>query len=62
MLTISMFAHRSTVELSKQRQRAAEGKQETMGNTGSHLMAADLTESTAGRALKEQRMLMSEIM
>jgi len=62
MLTISMFAHRSTVELSKQRQRAAEGKQETTGNTASHLMAADLSESTAGRALDEQQMLMSEIM
>jgi len=62
MLTVSMFAHRSTEVVSKQQGRAAEGNQQTPRNTGSHLMAAELSESTAGRALEEHQMLMSEIM
>jgi len=62
MLTVSMFAHRSTVELSKQQGRTAEGNQQTTRNTGSHLMAAEITESTAGRALEEHQIFMSEIM
>ena len=57
-----MFAHRSTVELSKQQERAAEANQQTTRNIGSHLIAAELSESTASRALEEHQMLMSEIM
>ena len=63
MLTVSMFVYRSTVELRKQRQRAAEEKQEMTRNTRSHLMAqVELTESRLGQALEERQMLMSEIM
>ena len=63
MLSVSMFAFRSTVELGKQRQRATEERQEMTRNTGSHLMAqVELTESSLGRALEKSQMLMSEIM
>ena len=63
MLTVSMFVHRSTIETCKQRQRAAEEKQEMTRNTRSHLMAqVELTESRLGQALEERQMLMSEIM
>lgn len=59
-----MFSNRSTVELGKQRQRAAEGKQRTTRSTGSHLMAqVELSaEIRQGQALDEHQMLMSEIM
>ena len=63
MLTVSMFAHRSTVELCKEQQRAAKEKEEMTRNTRSHLMAqVELTESRLGQALEERQMLMSEIM
>ena len=64
MLIVSMFAHRSTVELGKQRQGAAKGKQQTTRSTGSHRMTqVELSaESRQGRALEEHQMLMSEIM
>ena len=62
MLTNFMFAHRSTVASRKQQERAAEGNQQTTRNTGSHLMAAELSDSTASRELDEHHMLMSEIM
>ena len=63
MLTVSMFAHRGTVELCKQQQRAAKEKEEMTRNTRSHLMAqVELTESRLGQALEERQMLMSEIM
>jgi len=63
MLTVSMFAHRSTVEVGKQRERAAEGKQKTTKSTGSHPMAqVELSEGSLDRALEEHIMLMSEIM
>ena len=62
MLTVFMFVNRSTVELSKQQGRAAEENQQTTRNTGSHVMAAELSASTAGQASKEHQMLMSEIM
>ena len=62
ILTISMFAHRSTVELGKQRQRATEEKEQMTRNTRSHLMAqVELTESRLGRSLEKRQMLMSEI-
>ena len=49
-----MFVYRSTVELRKQRQRAAEEKQEMTRNTRSHLMAqVELTESRLGQALEK---------
>ena len=58
-----MFVHRSTVELCKQRQRAAEEKEKMTRNTRSHLMAqVELTESRLGQVLEERQMLMSEIM
>ncbi len=58
-----MFPHRITVEECKQRQRAAEEKEEMTRNTRSHLMAqVQLTESRLGRALEKRQMLMSEIM
>ena len=62
MLTDFMFAHRSTVASRKQQEKAAEGNQQTTRNTGSHLMAAELSDSTASRELDEHHMLMSEIM
>ena len=62
MLTDFMFAHRRTVASRKQRDRAAEGNQQTTRNTGSHLMAAELSDSTASREVEEHHMLMSEIM
>jgi len=63
MLTVSTFTHRSTVELCKQRQRAAEEKEEMTRNTRRHLMAqVELTESRLGQALEKRQMLMSEIM
>ncbi|XP_078365606.1 uncharacterized protein LOC144649886 [Oculina patagonica] len=53
---------RITVEECKQRQRAAEEKEEMTRNTRSHLMAqVQLTESRLGRALEKRQMLMSEI-
>ena len=58
-----MFAHRSTEELCKQRERTAEGKEQMTGNTIRHLIAqVELSESGLGRALEEHQMLMSEIM
>ena len=58
-----MFVHRSTIETCKQRQRAAEEKEEMTRNTRSHLMAqVELTERRLGQALEERQMLMSEIM
>lgn len=64
MLIVSTFAHRSTVELGKQSQRPAEGKQQTRRSTGSHMMAqVELSaEGRQGRALQEHQLLMSEIM
>ena len=62
MLTDFMFAHRSTVASRKQQEKAAEGNQQTTRNTGSHLMAAELSDSTASRELEEHHILMSEIM
>jgi len=63
MVTISMFEHRSTEELCKQRERTAEGKEQTKRNTMSHLMAqVELSERGPARALEEHQMLMSEIM
>ena len=63
MLTVSMFAHRSSVELYEQRQRAAEEKEEMTRNTRRHLMAqVELTESRLGQALEKRQMLMSDIM
>ncbi|KAJ7365012.1 hypothetical protein OS493_007650 [Desmophyllum pertusum] len=53
---------RSIVEECKQRQRAAEEKEEMTRNTRSHLMAqVQQTESRLGRALEKRQMLMSEI-
>ena len=57
-----MFAHRNTVASREQPERAAEGNQKTTRNTGSHLMAAELSDSTASRELEEHHILMSEIM
>ncbi|KAL9976072.1 hypothetical protein ACROYT_G013319 [Oculina patagonica] len=55
-------ATKDTVEECKQRQRAAEEKEEMTRNTRSHLMAqVQLTESRLGRALEKRQMLMSEI-
>ena len=64
MLIVSMFAHRSTVELGKQPHRAAEGKQKTTRSPGSHMMPqVELSaEGRQGRALQEHQLLMSEIM
>ena len=63
MLTVSVCADRSTVELRKQRQRAAEEKEQMTRNTRSHLMAqVELTESRLGQALEKRQMLMSEIL
>ena len=62
MLTDFMFAHRSTVASRKQQERAAEGNHQTTRNIGSHLMAAELSDSTASREVKEHHMLTSEIM
>jgi len=63
LLTVSMPPHRSTVELCKQRQRAAEEKGKMTRNTRSHLMAqVELTESRLGQALEKRQMLMSDIM
>ena len=59
-----MFAHRNTVELGKQPQRAAKGNRQTTRSPGSHMMAlVELSAETGkGRALEEHEMLMSEIM
>ena len=64
MLIVSMFAHRSTLELNKHPQRAAEEKQQTTRSPGSHMTAqVELSaEGRQGRALEEHQMLMSEIM
>ena len=62
MLNYFLFAHRSTVASRKQQERAAEGNQETTRNTGSHLMAAELSDSTASPEVEEHHKLMSEIM
>ena len=58
-----LFTHRCTVELCKQRQRAAEENEQMTRNTRSHLMAqVELTESRLGQALEKRQMLMSEIL
>ena len=63
MLTVSMCADRSTVELRKQRQKTAEEKEQMTRNTRSHLMAqVELTESRLGQALEKRQILMSEIL
>lgn len=61
MLTDFIFAHRTTVASRKQQERAAEGNQQTTRNTGSHQMAAELSDSTASREVEEHHMLMCEI-
>ena len=58
-----MFAHRSTVESSKNQGRAAQENQETTRNIGSH-MTAQVELSAEGRqdqAFEEHQMLMCEI-